>query len=154
MGTNPVNKNPWFHSPVSSTIANLPSNFSHVSQHGAQTWLGSNPTPAIFFVCSQTFFYFNFLLQRKHLTSNNHPKNTLKIFIIFFRNFNLQITKAQPVNTNLAKSFTLNFHPKHFDFFFPELFFQFPFFFPNTQNSTLTFFFPSPHFENFFSSDT
>ncbi len=25
------------------------SNFSHVSQHGAQTWLGSNPTPAIIF---------------------------------------------------------------------------------------------------------
>ncbi len=53
------------------------------SQHGAQTWLGSSPTPAIFFVSNSNFY------------------------------FNLQINiKAQPVNMNLAKSHTLNFHPK------------------------------------------
>ncbi len=63
------------------------------------------------------------------LTSKTDPKNTLKIFIKFFRNFNLQISiKAQPVNTNLAKFLTSTFHPKTLWFFFWNFSFNFHFF--------------------------
>ncbi len=140
-----VLSNLWFHSQHGAQLRGHPrpehffnfkfflqrkvsiSNFCHVSQHGAQTWLGSNPTPAIIFF----------------------PKSAK---VTPLSNFNFQFFshvlqhKAQLVSTNLAKFFTLIFTQKHFDFFsFKFELFSFNSFFSEHPKFYTYIFFPPLH---------
>ncbi len=83
---------------------------------------------------TQTFF-FNFNFKKP-------PKNTLKIFVFFPVTSAYKLTQNPTSEHGLSKTFYSKFSSKKKNtlIFFPELFFQLPFFFPNTRNSTLTFF--------------
>jgi hypothetical protein len=159
---------------------NVTSNFWVHSQHGAQTWLGSSPTPAIIFLFPNSNFYFTFQLAHVidfffsiNMAPNSRGNPQPKHFSSYFnflsnRNFNLQIShvlqhNAQLVSTNLAKIFYFNFHLKNTLIFFYQfgLFLSISFSFRTPEILHLHFFFPSTlwkfffgHLDFFFSQNT